>query len=231
MEPRDRLIAALDVTSLDEALRLADAIGPEVGRFKVGLELFTLAGPPAVQQLAQRAPIMLDLKLHDIPVTVARTAAALAELDVDLVTLHAGGGAEMMAQAVKAAPGLRLLGVTVLTSLDPVALEQVGVSGDIKDVVARRASLATASGCAGVVASPQEASMLRRLLGPNALIVTPGVRPAGTNDGDQRRTATPRAAIASGADFVVVGRPIRDADDPAAAARRIVDEIAAGLQD
>jgi orotidine-5'-phosphate decarboxylase len=230
MDARERLIVALDVPSLDEALKLADTLGAHVGRLKLGLELFSRAGPAGIQEVAKRAPVMLDLKLHDIPATVSRTIRALAELEVEMATLHADGGAQMMQDAASAAPSLKLLAVTVLTSLDQTALTQVGVSADIKEVVAQRATLAIANGCAGVVASPREASLLRRLLGPGPLIVTPGVRPSGTDEGDQKRTSTPRAAIAAGADFVVVGRPIRDADDPVAAARGIIDEIAAGLE-
>ena len=173
---------------------------------------------------------MLDLKLHDIPATVSRAAAALAELEVEMATIHAGGGSAMMRQAADATPSLKLIAVTVLTSLDQTTLKRVGINEDIKTVVGQRASLAVASGCAGVVASPREAAVLRRLLGPGPLIVTPGVRPAGSDEGDQKRTATPREAIAAGADHVVVGRPIRDAPDPVEAAKRIVHGIAAGLE-
>jgi orotidine-5'-phosphate decarboxylase len=230
MEPKDRLIVALDLPSLDEALHLADRIAPHIGLLKIGLELFSRCGPDGVQLLAQRAPIMLDLKLHDIPVTVARAARAIADLDVAMATIHAEGGSKMMRHAADAAPQLKLLGVTVLTSLDQAALAEVGLDQDIRDIVAKRASLAVSSGCAGVVASPREASLLRRLLGPGPLIVTPGIRPAGTSNGDQKRTATPRAAIASGVDHVVIGRPIRDAPDPVEAIKSIVDDIAAGLE-
>ena len=228
-EPRERLIVALDVPTIDEALRLADKIAPHVGYLKVGLELFARSGPEGVQRVSRRAPVMLDLKLHDIPATVGRAACALAELNVDMATIHAGGGARMMRDASEAAPGLQLLAVTLLTSLDQDNLASVALHEDVKEVVARRATLAVANGCAGVVASPQEAQMLRRLLGRGPLIVTPGVRPQGTAEEDQKRTATPGAAVAGGADMVVVGRPVRDAPDPVAAARSIVDEIAAGL--
>jgi orotidine-5'-phosphate decarboxylase len=230
MEPRERLIVALDLPSLDEALRLADKVAPYVGRLKIGLELFARSGPDGVQQVAQRGPVMLDLKLHDIPATVCRTARALADLKVDLATIHSGGGATMMRDAAHAAPGLKLLAITLLTSLDQQALASIALTGDVKDIVARRATLAVANGCAGVVASPQEASMLRRLLGTGPLIVTPGVRPQGLAGEDQKRTSTPRAAIAAGADMVVVGRPIRDAADPVAAAKAIVEEIATGIR-
>lgn len=229
MNPRDRLIAALDVPSLDEALRLADSIAPHVGRFKVGLELFSSAGPEVIHRLAERAPVMLDLKLHDIPATVSRAVQALAANEVEMITLHAEGGSRMMREAAAAAPQVKLLAVTVLTSLEKTELDQLGITGDLKEVVAKRATLAVASGCAGVVTSPREASMLRRLLGPKPVIVTPGVRPNGCAGGDQKRFATPREAIAAGADFVVVGRPIRDAANPAEAARAIVAEIETGL--
>jgi orotidine-5'-phosphate decarboxylase len=229
MNPRERLIVALDVPSLDAALRLADSIAPYVGRFKVGLELFSRSGPECIRLLAERAPVMLDLKLHDIPATVSRAAEALAALEVEMITLHAGGGTRMMREAAAAAPKVKLLAVTLLTSLDKAELNQLGITGDVKEVVAKRATLAVTNGCAGVVTSPREASMLRRLLGPKPLIVTPGVRPQGCDEGDQKRTATPREAIAAGADLVVVGRPIRDAANPAEAARNIVNEIEAGL--
>jgi len=230
MQAKERLVAALDVPSPEEALNLADRISPHVGWLKVGLELFVRAGPDVVSRLASRAPIFLDLKLHDIPATVSRAVRAAAALDVGMLTVHTSGGGEMMRAAAEAAGGLDLLGVTVLTSLDQEALASVGTSADLKEVVGQRATLAVSSGCAGVVASPQEASLLRTLLGPEALIVTPGVRPKGAADGDQRRIATPASAIASGADLVVVGRPIRDASDPAAAARDIVADIEAGLE-
>jgi orotidine-5'-phosphate decarboxylase len=229
MTPKDRLIVALDVPSLDEALALADRLAGTVGRLKVGLELYTRSGPEGVRRIAKRAPVMLDLKLHDIPATVSRAALAIDALEVEMATVHAGGGAKMIEAAAAAAPSLKLLAVTILTSLDQADLASIGIDDDIKRVVAKRATMAVAHGCAGVVASPREASMLRRLLGDKPLIVTPGVRPTGTDGGDQARTATPRAAIAAGADFVVVGRPVRDAADPAEAARIIVDEIAAGL--
>lgn len=231
MKPKDRLIVALDLPSLEDALGLAEKIAPKIGLFKVGLELFSRSGPEGVKAIAEHAPIMLDLKLHDIPVTVARAAAALSELDVELATIHAEGGSAMMHAAAEAAPELKLLGVTVLTSLDQAALAEVGLEMDIRDIVAKRASLAVAAGCAGVVASPREASLLRRLLGVGPLIVTPGVRPSGTDEADQKRTATPRAAIAAGADYVVIGRPIHGASDPLSAIAAIVDEIAAGLED
>jgi len=220
---------ALDVPSLDEALALSDRLAGHVGWLKVGLELFVRAGPEGVTRLRQRAPIFLDLKLHDIPATVSRAVSAARALGAGLLTVHAAGGPGMLRAAVERAEGLRLLGVTVLTSLDQSDLEAAGCTLPLEAVVERRARLAVGSGCAGVVASPQEASRLRQALGADALIVTPGVRPSGSEAGDQRRVATAREAIAAGADLVVVGRPIRDAPDPAAAARSIAAEIADGL--
>lgn len=229
MKSEERLIVALDIDSLNEALRLADSLAPHVGRFKVGFELFVRSGWEGVRQVAERAPVLLDLKLHDIPATVVRTLRIIGELNVDMVTLHSSGGSTMMREACAVVPHLRLLAVTVLTSLSEKDLRVLGIDRDLKTVAGQRALLAVADGCAGVVASPQEALLIRRLLGPQPIIVTPGVRPAGSAQGDQRRTATPRAAIAAGADFVVVGRPIRDAPNPLAAAKAIVDDIACGL--
>ncbi len=229
LEPKERLIVALDVPRLDQALGLADELAPHVGRFKVGLELFVHAGAEGIQEIAERAPVLLDLKLHDIPATISRAARALSQLQIEMATIHAGGGSEMMRQAAEAAPRLKLIAITLLTSLDHSALASVALREDVKEIVARRATLAVANGCAGVIASPREASMLRRLLGEGPLIITPGVRPYAIAKEDQKRTSTPCAAIVAGADMVVVGRPIRDADDPVEAAKSIVEEIAAGL--
>lgn len=229
-QPQQALIVALDVPSLDEAERLAEKVARHVGWFKIGLELFSRVGPKCVEKLSEMAPIMLDLKLHDIPATVARAARALSELEVGMLTVHAAGGEEMLRQAAAAAPSVKLLAVTVLTSLDKSALSRVGVDEDLEGVVRKRAVLARDNGCAGVVASPIEAPSLRVALGDGPLIVTPGIRLSDSTTDDQKRIATPRSAIASGADYIVVGRPIRDASDPARAARAISREIAAGLE-
>jgi orotidine-5'-phosphate decarboxylase len=227
---RDRLAVALDVPTLDAARPLLERLGGEVGVLKVGLELFVAAGPPAVEAVHRTgAACFLDLKLHDIPATVAKAAGAAARLGVRYATLHASAGPAALEAAVEAARGTdtRLLAVTALTSLDATQLGAVGFEPDPAAVVRRLAELATAAGVDGFVCSPQEASLVREVAGPEALVVTPGVRPAGSDRGDQRRVATPAEAIRGGADLLVVGRPIRGADDPAAAARAIVDEIAA----
>jgi orotidine-5'-phosphate decarboxylase len=232
MDPRDRLIVALDVDRLDEARALAERLAGVVRRIKVGLELYTAAGPDAVRELARTgARVMLDLKLHDIPETVSRATARVAELGADLLTIHVGGGRKMMeaaAQAARKAGGrTRLLGVTVLTSMDERDLAEVCVDPNVEEVVLRRAQLAMECGLDGVVASPREAARIRAGAPEGFLIVTPGIRPAAAALGDQKRVATPALARAAGADLLVVGRPIRDAADPRAAAGAIVAEIAA----
>lgn len=228
-DPGNRLIAAIDVPSRDEALALVERLGNVPAFIKIGLELFVGEGPGFVAELANDGHrIMLDLKLHDIPVTVQRSVARVASLGVELLTVHAGGGREMLEAAQEAAAGhVRLLGVTVLTSMDQSSAEEVGIGGSVADVVVARAELARAAGLFGVVASPREAAPIRAAVGPGLRIVTPGVRPHGSASGDQKRTATPASAIENGADLVVVGRPIRDAEDPAAAARAIARELGA----
>jgi orotidine-5'-phosphate decarboxylase len=227
---RDRLAVALDVPSLEAARPLIERLGGEVGVLKVGLELFVAAGPPAVEAVHRAgAGCFLDLKLHDIPATVAKATRAAASLGARYLTLHASAGPAALEAAAGAARGTdtRLLAVTALTSLDETQLRAIGFDPDPAAVVRRLAELATAHGVDGFVCSPHEASLVRELAGPEALVVTPGVRPAGADRGDQRRVATPSAAIRGGADVLVVGRPIRRADDPVAAARAIVAEIAA----
>lgn len=233
MDAADRLIVALDVETLDGAEALAVRLEGVVRRLKVGLELFTAAGPAGVRAAAHRgAKVMLDLKLHDIPETVSRATARAAALGVELLTIHTGGGRRMMEAAAEAARraggGTKLLGVTVLTSLDDKDLADVGVQGGVEAMVVKRALLAAECGLAGVVASPREAARIRAATPPGFLIVTPGVRPAageGAAVGDQKRVATAAAARAAGADFVVVGRPVRDAADPRAAAAAIIAEL------
>lgn len=225
MNGRDRLIVALDVDTLEAAEALADRLTGAVGYLKIGLELFTAAGPAAVASLARRAPIMLDLKLHDIPETVARATARAAGLGVSLLTLHTAGGRAMMEAAARARGAVRLLGVTVLTSMRDRDLAETGGEPSVESVVARRATLAMESGLDGVVASPLEAERIARAAPEGFLVVTPGVRPAGGDAGDQARVATPRFARLAGATHVVVGRPIRDAADPRAAALAIAGEL------
>jgi orotidine-5'-phosphate decarboxylase len=224
-DPGNRLIAALDVASAAEADALVARLGGAASWLKIGLELFCAAGPAIVARHAQAARVMLDLKLHDIPETVGRATRQVADLGAGLITVHAGGGRAMLEAAVANAGTARILAVTVLTSLDDSDLIAIGANGPTAALVLRRAQLAIASGCHGVVASPHEAAHLRAIAPPGFLIVTPGIRPAGADAGDQKRVTTPAAARAAGADLIVVGRPLRDAADPAAAARAIAAEL------
>ena len=221
----NRICAALDVPDPAAAERLAQKLAGHVGVFKIGLELFVGHGRAAVDAVRRFGlPIFLDLKLHDIPQTVESAARAVAALGVDYVTVHASGGAEMMRAARRALPGTRLLAVTALTSLGPADLDSIGLS---RDAVPRLAKLAVGAGADGVVCSPQEVASLRSVLGPGPLLVVPGIRPAGALAGDQRRTGTPAEAVRAGATLLVIGRPLREAPDPAAAADAIAREIAA----
>jgi orotidine-5'-phosphate decarboxylase len=229
VQAADRLIFALDVPSLDRASALVDELREDIAIFKVGLELFTAAGPRAVDRIQARgARVFLDLKLHDIPATVQRSVQAAVQLGVSYLTLHASAGPQTLRAAAEAAAGsdLRLLAVTVLTSSDAETLAAIGVEGGVAATVARLADLAVTCGIQGLVCSPAECSALRAQLGRNVLLVTPGVRPSGESAQDQKRVSTPAAAIAAGADMLVVGRPIRDAAEPRAAARQILQEIA-----
>lgn len=231
---RERLVFPLDVPSLDEARRAAATIAPAVGVLKVGLELFVREGPAAAALGdAHGRDVFLDLKLHDIPETVERAVGSAAALGVRYLTIHAAGGAAMLERAVvraaRAERPLTLLAVTVLTSLDADDLAAQGIAGSPAEHVLRLARAAWAAGVRGFVCSPAEAAAMRAALGPEALLVTPGIRPAGAGAGDQKRVATPAAAIADGADLLVVGRPIRDAADPLAAAASVVAEIERAL--
>ena len=228
-----RIAAALDTADLARAEALAAALAPpRCGVLKVGLELFGAAGPGAVRRIGAHAPVFLDLKLHDIPNTVAGAVRALLPLRPAMLTLHAAGGPAMIAAArteAERVSGKRpvLLAVTVLTSLDAATLAATGVVGGPVQQVLRLARLALEAGADGLVCSPQEVSRLRDAFGADPLLVVPGVRPAGSAAGDQARTATPAEAVAAGADWIVVGRPITAAADPAAAAAAIAAEIAA----
>jgi orotidine-5'-phosphate decarboxylase len=218
------ICAALDVGDPGGAERLAAKLAGHVGVFKVGLELFVAHGRASLDAVRRFGlPIFLDLKLHDIPQTVEGAARGVALLGVDYVTVHASGGAEMIRAARRALPHTKLLAVTALTSLGPEDLDAVGLS---RDAVPRLARLAVGAGADGVVCSPQEVAALRAALGPGPLLVVPGIRPAGAGAGDQRRTGTPAEAIRAGASMLVIGRPLRDAADPAAAADAIAREIA-----
>jgi orotidine-5'-phosphate decarboxylase len=230
-DPGNRLIAALDVEDRGQADRLVDRIGGAADWLKIGLELFVAAGPDLVRDYsAAGRRLMLDLKLHDIPATVGRAVSRAADLGVELLTIHAGGGRAMIGAAADAAARAggarpRILAVTVLTSLDEVDLQEVGAALPLEELVVRRARLAADAGADGVVASPREAAAVRAATRSGFLIVTPGVRAAGEATGDQKRVLGPAEARAAGADMVVVGRPIRDAADPAAAARAIAAEL------
>jgi orotidine-5'-phosphate decarboxylase len=237
---RDRVFVALDVESLEEAARLLDRLEDAVSGVKIGSQLFTSAGPAAVELAHKRGHrVFLDLKFHDIPNTVAGAVRSAARLGVYMLNVHASGGAQMMrAAAESAAQAARdfgvarpiCLGVTVLTSLDRRALEaEVGVTASIDGHVLRLADAARQAGLDGCVASPQEIRRIRLALGARFAIVTPGIRPASTAAADdQKRVATPRAALEAGADYLVVGRPITAAPDPKAAAAAIIAELARG---
>jgi orotidine-5'-phosphate decarboxylase len=229
MSPRDRLIVALDVPEADQARALAARLTGHVGLFKVGKQLFTSAGPTVVRELvASGSAVFLDLKYHDIPNTVGGATAAAARLGVSFVTVHALGGREMIAAAAGAARSTptRVLAVTILTSHDGATLEEIGLAGSVEAAVERLALLARGAGAHGVVASPREIAAIRRACGPDFLIVTPGIRPVGARTDDQARIAAPGAALAAGADYLVVGRPITESADPAAAADAVAAEMA-----
>ena len=231
MLPRDRLIVALDVPNVEQAKVLIDTLGDRVGVYKIGLELLFSGGFKLAQELARDGrPIFLDAKLLDIEATVERATAAIARSGAAFLTVHALD-AKTLDAAVRgrASTKLKLLGVTVLTNLERDDLKEQGVDRDPQELAIYRAMLAQEAGFDGVVASGQEAAALRQALGPGMLIVTPGIRPQGSDTQDQARAVTPRSAIEAGADYLVVGRPITRAPDPRAAAEAIVGEIAAAL--
>ncbi|MCA9588941.1 MAG: orotidine-5'-phosphate decarboxylase [Myxococcales bacterium] len=220
---------ALDLPDLDAARRVAEVVAPHVGMLKIGLELFVAHGPAVVAPLRELGlPIFLDLKLHDIPETVERAVARASALGVSLLTVHAAGGRAMLERAVARADregaGLSVCAVTVLTSLDAADARDIGLARSPSETVPKVARLAFDAGVRAFVCSPAEVAGLRTDLGPDAVLVTPGVRPANSEAGDQKRTTTPAAAIAAGATWLVVGRPIRDAERPADAARAISAE-------
>jgi orotidine-5'-phosphate decarboxylase len=225
---RDRLVLPLDVASIADARALIAELRDEVGVFKVGLELFTAEGPRAVEAVLESgARCFLDLKLHDIPATMAGAVRAAAGLGVHYLTVHASAGPEGLARSAEAAAGsgTQLLAVTVLTSVDEAQLSAMGIHESPGALVERYAALALASGVTGLVCSPNECRPLRARFGDAPVLMVPGVRPRGSDVGDQRRIATPAEAITAGASLLVVGRPIRSASDRVAAARAIVAEI------
>jgi orotidine-5'-phosphate decarboxylase len=232
---KNPIIAALDVPTAEQALKLAQAIAPAVGTFKIGKELFVSAGPDIVKKIrATGARVFLDLKFHDIPNTVAKAVAAAVRLDVQMLTIHTSGGFEMMRAAEKSAQdtakslGLTaplVLGVTVLTSSNNETLAEIGCEADMEKQVLRLAQLAVNSGLRGLVCSPLEIAALRKTLPPHIQLVTPGIRTGAEKADDQKRTLTPREAIAAGANWLVIGRPIYAAENPRAAAEKILESI------
>ena len=229
VDPRERLIVALDVSTAAAAQKIVAAVGDSALTYKVGMQLYTAEGPQVVRDLvASGRRVFLDLKYHDIPNTVSGAVRAGAQLGVTMLTVHASGGGKMLQAAVDAArtaPGLIVLAVTVLTSMKESDLEKIGIRGTVAASVSRLATIALASGCQGVVTSAREAASLRAELGNDFAIVVPGVRPAGSGHGDQVRVATPAEAITAGASYIVVGRPITEAADPVAVARAILGQI------
>ena len=236
MPPKDRLIVALDVPTAD-ANRLISELKDVVGMFKVGSQLFATSGPALVESIVTGGnKVFLDLKFHDIPHQVAGAARAAAALNVSLFTLHASGGTEMMKRAVEAVtevseqkrtPRSRVLAVTVLTSIDSATLAEIGIKDSPADSVTRLVRLAETAGVDGVVSSPNEAAAIRLMTKPQFLIVTPGIRGSNaTETDDQKRVATAASALRAGASYIVVGRPITSAAEPARAAQAIVDELA-----
>ncbi|MFA5335418.1 MAG: orotidine-5'-phosphate decarboxylase [Candidatus Omnitrophota bacterium] len=234
LKPGEKLIVALDMKTLDEAALMVKKLGTTVRVFKVGMGLFTSYGPDAVKMVHDKgAKVFLDLKFHDIPNTVAHAVRSAAKLGVFMMNVHAMGGSDMMASAAAAAleaavdPEKKpiLLGVTVLTSMDQASIGEIGVDRRIGEEVIALARLGKDSGLDGVVASPNETSLIRQNLGKDFIIVTPGIRPAGTEKGDQKRIMTPADAVKAGADYIVVGRPIIEAKDPVEAAKKIIKEM------
>jgi orotidine-5'-phosphate decarboxylase len=232
---RNPIIAALDVPTVERALNLAKEIAPVVGGFKVGSELFTSAGPDIVKKIrATGASVFLDLKFHDIPNTVAKAVAAATRLDAQMLTIHTSGGLEMMRAAEASAQqtanqaGLNaplVLGVTVLTSSDSRTLAEIGCEADMGKQVSRLAQLAVKAGLRGLVCSPLEIADLRQILPAHIQLVTPGIRTGAEKADDQKRTLTPREAIDAGANWLVIGRPIYAAENPRAAAEKILESL------
>lgn len=226
-DPKSRIIAALDVPDLARLEAFLDRLEGQPIWYKIGLELFIAEGVRAIEAVKRRGGrLFLDLKLHDIPETVARAVTSVRRLGAELLTVHAAGGAEMTSRAVAAAEGqLDVIAVTVLTSLGQADLQADGIAGSPAEVVARRALLVRDAGAAGLVCSPQEVAAARAI-DPNLRLVVPGIRPAGAALGDQKRVGTPAEAIAGGADYLVVGRPLRDAPNPARAFEALAAEVA-----
>ena len=232
---KNPIIVALDVPEAETALKLAGAVAPAVGAFKIGKELFVSAGPDIVKRVRDTgASVFLDLKFHDIPNTVAKAAASVTRLDIQMLTVHTCGGSAMLQGALKGAseaagetgnePPL-ILGVTVLTSMDEGDLNQVSINKTPEEQVIHLAKMATEAGLKGLVCSPKEITALREVLPTQVKLVTPGIRPAGSDTGDQKRVMTPAEAVQAGADWLVIGRPICAADNPREAAESILESL------
>jgi orotidine-5'-phosphate decarboxylase len=234
VDPKERLIVALDTPGPGQAIDLAEKLRGQVGAVKIGFNMFCAAGPDLVNRLVdQNHRVFLDLKFHDIPNTVANAIEQINKLGVFMFNVHASGGAAMMqaaARAAKKAPSPTFaIAVTILTSLEKSDIEAVGICDEPKDAALRLAKLAKQSDMNGVVASAQDAAAIKEACGSDFLVVSPGIRPAGVDAGDQKRIMTPKRAIEAGSDYLVVGRPIIQAPDPRAAAEAIVQEIAEAL--
>jgi len=234
-DPKDKIIFALDVDHFADAQRWVNLLKNHIGLFKVGKQLFTHAGPKVVDMIRQKGQkVFLDLKYHDIPNTVARAGEEATKLNVAMFNLHALGGIEMMKKTVEASramakslgvPKPTILAVTILTSMDENALKEVGIQNSVLEEVGRLASLASKAGVDGVVASPQEIGTIRERCGEKFLIVTPGIRAPSDKKDDQKRTLTPKEAISAGANYLVIGRPIKEAKDPIEAVQKILEDI------
>jgi len=234
-QAKERIIFALDVEHFREAQRWVNLLKDHVGLFKVGKQLFTHAGPKVIDMIRQKGQkVFLDLKFHDIPNTVSKAGEEATKHQVTMFNLHALGGFEMMKKTVEASravaknlaiPKPIILAVTLLTSMDEGTLKEVGLKGPILEAVGRLALLAKEAGVDGVVASPQEISIIREKCGKDFLIVTPGIRAPGDKKDDQKRTLSPKEAITAGADYLVIGRPIREAPDPIEVVQRIIEDI------
>ncbi len=233
--PKDKIIFALDVDHFADAQRWVNLLKDHIGLFKVGKQLFTHAGPKVVDMIRQKGQkVFLDLKYHDIPNTVARAGEEATKLNVSMFNLHALGGIEMMKKTVESSQAMAkslgvpkpiILAVTILTSMDENALREVGIQNSVLEEVGRLASLAAKAGIDGVVASPQENGIIRERCGEKFLIVTPGIRAPSDKKDDQKRTLTPKEAISAGANYLVIGRPIKEAKDPLEAVQKIVEDI------
>jgi orotidine-5'-phosphate decarboxylase len=234
-DPKERIIFALDVEHFSEAQRWVNLLKDQIGMFKVGKQLFTHAGPKVVDMILQKGQrVFLDLKFHDIPNTVAKAGEEATKLNVTMFNLHALGGSEMMKKTVDASRSAAkdlgiskplILAVTILTSMSEDTLREVGIGGPVADEVGRLASLSMKAGVDGVIASPQEIGIIRKACGKDFLIVTPGIRSPSAKMDDQKRTLSPKEAITAGADFLVIGRPIKEAKDPVEAVKKIVEDI------